>query len=103
MAAAAIRSIAARAARSSRTSSRRPALRSLLEQLLRLEPVSLGDRGEFPQQLVLRRVDVLGGDDRRDHCLTTQRGVSFGLHLSEDVGLLTTRDLQICLAGDAAV
>ena len=103
MARSAISSTAWRAARSSRSSSRRPLGAQVLEQLRGLDALALGGRGERLEQLLLGRADLLGRDDGREHGLAAQRQLGVRLHLGEDLLLGAPGDLQVGLARDAAV
>ena len=83
----AIRSIAWRAARSSRTSSRRPAARRSSSSVCGSTPSRSAVGASACQQLLVGRADPLGRDDRRDHGLAAQRLLGLGLHLGEDLRL----------------
>ena len=90
--ASAIRSTAWRAARSSRSSSRRPALRSLLEQLLAARgPRARRSARAPPAAPRSDGLDLLGRDDRGEHRLAAQRQLGLGRHLGEDLLLARAR------------
>ena len=100
----AIRSIAWRAARSSRTSSRRPAERSCSRSSLASIPSRSAVGAERLRASPRSEgLIALGLDDRGDDRLAAKRELGFGLHLGDDLRLLATDDLQVGLARDAAM
>ena len=85
------RSIAARWARSSRSSSRRPAFSSRSRSFSGVVPLARGDGLQRVEDVAVGGLDALGLDDRGDHGLAAQRLLGVGLGLLEDLVLARAR------------
>src|SRR5215218_5740759 len=74
-----------------------------LEQLVRARALRRRGLLERLEQLVLRRLDRVGGDDRGEHRLALELALGVGLALGDDVVLRAAGDLQVHLLRDALV
>src|ERR1700684_448509 len=78
-------------------------LAEIVEQLLWLDSLTLGGGGDDFQQVVIARNDRLRRHHRGDHRFAAQRLGRLGGKLGDEIVLLAPGDLQVGLAGYAAM